>query len=271
VAPQHDCDQKSHHLAGQLRVSEDMIMAATSRSDDMHALMADYCWRASVAHGSSNEGFAMDDFHTLRERVSVMRTDYQQLLTNRDYLLRIGEMYHEALREQELEVDRFTQELESTRGFLRGTQTTLQESESRSDEHLEEIRQRSISSVLGDTQIYHSITLLEDVGVIAEEHQLMEDTYICVPRAVDLQVEVDLAVCLGSMMHHESTRDNMSMSEHTMRSGSSQRHAKMYGEIQRGILPCREDTLRGVCRCHSFAVAHSCERSPLLFQQLQGR
>jgi hypothetical protein len=67
-----------------------------------------------VAHGSSYEGFFMDDFHTLRERVSVMRTKYQKLLTDRDYLFRIGEMYHEALREQELEVDRLTQELEST-------------------------------------------------------------------------------------------------------------------------------------------------------------
>jgi hypothetical protein len=114
VAPQHDHDQESHHLAAQLRVSEDMIMEATRCSDDMHALMADYCWRASVAHGSSDEGISMDDFHTLRERVSVMRTDYQQLLTNRDYLLRVGEMYHEALREQELDMDRLTQELEST-------------------------------------------------------------------------------------------------------------------------------------------------------------
>jgi hypothetical protein len=34
-------------------------------------------------------------------------------------------MYHEALREQESEVDRLTQELESTRGFLSDTQTTL--------------------------------------------------------------------------------------------------------------------------------------------------
>jgi hypothetical protein len=195
VAPQHDCDQESHHLAAQLRVNEDMIMAATRRSDDMLALMADYCWRASMAHGSSDEGFAMDDFHTLRERVSMMRTNYQQLLTDRDYLLRIVEMYHEALREQELEVDRLTQELESTRGFLRGTKTTLQESESRADEHLEEIRQRSTSSVLVDTQIYHLVTLLGDVGVLAEEHQLMEGTSICVPRAVDLQVEVDPAVC----------------------------------------------------------------------------
>jgi hypothetical protein len=140
-----------------------------------------------VAHGSSDEGFSMDDFHTLRERVSMMRTDYQQLLTDRDYLLGIGEMYHRALREQELEVDRLTQELESTRGFLRGTQTTLQESESRSEELLEEIRQRSTSSILVDTQICPSVTWLEDVGGLAEEHQLMEDTSICVPRVVDLQ------------------------------------------------------------------------------------
>jgi hypothetical protein len=67
-----------------------------------------------MAHGSSDEAFSMDDFHTLRERVSVMRTDYQQLLTNRDYLLRIGEMYHEALRERVLEMDQLTRELEST-------------------------------------------------------------------------------------------------------------------------------------------------------------
>jgi hypothetical protein len=98
MAPQHDHDQGSHHLAAQLRVSETMIRAATRRIDDMHAVMADYYCRASVAQGSSDGGFSMDDFHTLQERVSMMRTDYQQLLTDRDYLLRVGEMYHEALR-----------------------------------------------------------------------------------------------------------------------------------------------------------------------------
>ena len=51
----------------------------------------------------------MDDFHTLRESVSTMRANYQQLLTGRDYLLGIGNMYYEALREKELEVDRLTQ------------------------------------------------------------------------------------------------------------------------------------------------------------------
>jgi hypothetical protein len=52
-----------------------------------------------VAHGSSDEGFSMEDFHTLKERILIMSTDYQQLLTDRDYLLRIGDMHHEALRE----------------------------------------------------------------------------------------------------------------------------------------------------------------------------
>jgi hypothetical protein len=131
-----------------------MIREATRCIDDMHAVMENYCWRASVAQGSSYGGFSMDDFHTLWERVSVMRTDYQHLLTDMDYLLRVGEMYHEVLREQELEMDRLTQELESTRGFLRGTQIALQESESRTDESLEEIHQRSTSSILVDTRMY---------------------------------------------------------------------------------------------------------------------
>jgi hypothetical protein len=62
-----------------------------------------------LAHCSSDGGFSMDAFHTLRERVSMMRADYQQFLTDKDYLLGIGEMYYRALREKELEVDRLTQ------------------------------------------------------------------------------------------------------------------------------------------------------------------
>jgi hypothetical protein len=82
-----------------LRVSEDMIMVATRCIDDTHTLVAGYCWRASMAHDSSNRGFSIDDFHTLRERMTMMRAEYQQLLMDRDYLLEVGEMYHRALRE----------------------------------------------------------------------------------------------------------------------------------------------------------------------------
>jgi hypothetical protein len=63
-----------------------MIRATTRCTDDMHVVMEDYCWRASVAHASSDEEISMEYFHALGERVCVMRTDYQQLLTGQDYL-----------------------------------------------------------------------------------------------------------------------------------------------------------------------------------------
>jgi hypothetical protein len=169
-------------------------------------------------------------------------------------------------------VDKLTHWLESTRGLLRGTQTTLQESESKSEELLEEIRQRSPRSILVESQIYPLVTLLGDVGGLAEEHQMMEehedypgslmsmesydqetqelpstrifetvehshthgdsrargsfeDTSICVPGVVDLQVEVDPVVSPGSLLLHEYTGDYRSMQEHTMMSDSPQRHA----------------------------------------------
>jgi hypothetical protein len=200
MAPQYDHDQELHHLAAQLGVSEAMIRASTRRIDDMHAVMEDYDWRASTEQGSSDGGFSMDDFHTLWERVSVMRIDYQQLMIDKDYLLKVGEMYHEALREQELEMDRLSQELESTRGFLRGTQTALRESESRTYEAPEEIHQRSTSFFLVDTQMYQLVTLTEDVDDLAEEHQLMGDTSICVLGVVDLHINIDPVVRPGSVM-----------------------------------------------------------------------
>jgi hypothetical protein len=49
----------------------------------------------------------------------------------------------------------------------------------------------------------------------------MEDTSICVLRVVDLHVEVDPVVRPGSTMQQESTRDDMSMPEHTVVSDNS--------------------------------------------------
>jgi hypothetical protein len=95
VAPQYDYDQESHHSVAELRVSEDMIREAIKCIDVMHVVMEYYYWRALVAHGSSDKEISMEDFHALRERVSVMTTDHQQLLTEQDYLLRISNTYHE--------------------------------------------------------------------------------------------------------------------------------------------------------------------------------
>jgi len=137
--------------------------------DDTHALVAGYCWRASMAHDILDGEVSLDDFQTLRERVMVMRTDYQQLLMDRDYLLEVGEMYQRALREKETEVDRFTDELVSTRGFLEGAQTTLQESRSILEELLEETSQGSTTSISTERQIFTSATSSEDVSGLVEE------------------------------------------------------------------------------------------------------
>ena len=47
------------------------------------------------------------------------------------------------------------------------------------------------------------------------------------------------------MMQHEPTKDDMSMSENTVMSDSSQVHVEMYRGIQRGVLPFREETQLG--------------------------
>ena len=51
VALQHDvdvCSCESHHLTGQLKVHEDMIMATMRHLDDTHTLVVDFCWRATM-------------------------------------------------------------------------------------------------------------------------------------------------------------------------------------------------------------------------------
>jgi hypothetical protein len=74
-------------------------MASTKCIDDTHALVEYYCWRELMEHDSSDGGFVMDDFHTLGERMTMMSSNYQQLLMDRDYLFGVGEMYHRSLRE----------------------------------------------------------------------------------------------------------------------------------------------------------------------------
>jgi hypothetical protein len=128
-----------------------------------------------------------------------------------------------------------------------------------------------------------SVTLTEDVDDLAEEHQSMGDTSICVLRVVDLHIEIDPVVRLGSMMRHESMGDDMSMPEHIVMSDSSQSHVEMYDEIQRGIVPCREETHLGedadvnpfqqhlVMRdhLHHFSNCMGDERWRLVYQQLE--
>jgi hypothetical protein len=90
-----------------------MITMAMRHLDDTRALGVGYCWISIMTQDSLGGEFSIEDFQTLRERVTVMKTNYQHLLMDRDYLLEIGEMYHGALEEKENEVDRLSHELVS--------------------------------------------------------------------------------------------------------------------------------------------------------------
>jgi hypothetical protein len=42
-----------------------MIMETIRHIDDTHALVAEYCWRATMAHDSLDGEFSIEDFQTL--------------------------------------------------------------------------------------------------------------------------------------------------------------------------------------------------------------
>jgi hypothetical protein len=60
----------------------------------------------------------------------------------------------------------------------------------------------------------------------------MGDTSICVPREVDLTVEVDPVLRSGSRRQQQYVGDDVSMQGHTVRSDSAQRHSEIYNQVQ---------------------------------------
>ena len=58
---------------------------------------------------------------------------------------------------------------------MEGTKTTLQESEARLEDLLEETSQTSTISISVESQIHPLVTSLEDIGGLAKEHQWLEE------------------------------------------------------------------------------------------------
>jgi hypothetical protein len=77
VGLQHDvdvCSCEPHHLTRQLKVCKDMIVAAMRHLDDTHTLVADFCWRATMAQDMLGGDFSLADFITLKEAMVVTRS-----------------------------------------------------------------------------------------------------------------------------------------------------------------------------------------------------
>ena len=66
---------------------------------DINALVARCCWKA---FGGEMEGEAfMEECIVLKEGMARMKENYMNLLSDRDHLLMMAEMYHSALKKEE--------------------------------------------------------------------------------------------------------------------------------------------------------------------------
>jgi hypothetical protein len=177
-------------LARQLKVSENMIVTSMRHRGDTHTLVANYYWRASRAHNSLGGEPPLADFQMLREAVVVIKSNYLHLLSDRDHLLMLREMYQDALKVKEEEVDRLTQELAITHDSLKSMQRALQELGMQVEHLCVDLSGVHPSSPTSNCQSCMTAISRDDVSGI---YYLMEEPHVMVGHEehVGLQVFTD--------------------------------------------------------------------------------
>ena len=114
-----------HHLSGPLKEDREKLKEALKNLVDINALVARCCWKAS---GREIEGEAfLEECIALKEGVAKMKDNYMKLLSKRDHILIMAEMYHCVVKKEEEELERLTNKLEITNDLFKSTQRSLQE------------------------------------------------------------------------------------------------------------------------------------------------
>ena len=72
--------------------------------------------------------YLLEECIALKEGMAKMKESYMNLLSDRDHLLTMAEMYHCVVKKEEEEVERLTNKLEITIDLLKSTQISLRES-----------------------------------------------------------------------------------------------------------------------------------------------
>ena len=160
-----DRSHEIHHFEGQLKVSKDMIRVGIFFFDDTHKLMANCCWKEE--HPGTHQNFAREHslayFQALGEALVAVKSNYLHLLSHRDYLLML-EIYFDALKGKEEEVEKLTHELQVTRDSLKNTQMALQKSKIQVDELSVELSLAHSSSSTTEAQSSSAAITQEDAS-----------------------------------------------------------------------------------------------------------
>ena len=112
-----------HTLRNQLRVSEDMVVASLVHYDRTHELVDELCRRIPRETGRD---WNVDDLQEVKKALETMKLDYLYLLTDRDYILKIAEIYAEQSNRGKDEIDELNRELKHVREALDEARFSLQ-------------------------------------------------------------------------------------------------------------------------------------------------
>jgi hypothetical protein len=112
-----------------MKLSEEIIIVAIIIFDDTHKIMETCFWKEEPLGTQKNfEGeISLADFQALKEALVVMKSNCVHLLSDKDRLLILDEIYFDALKVKEEEVDNLAHGLKVTKDSLKSTQMALQE------------------------------------------------------------------------------------------------------------------------------------------------
>ena len=115
-----------HNLIGSLKYDKKKVRESIKNFVDINALVARCCWKAS---GEEMDGEAfLEECIALKEGMDKMKESYMSLISDREHLLMVAEMYHCAFEIETQESERLHSKWEATYDSLKTTQEALQES-----------------------------------------------------------------------------------------------------------------------------------------------
>ena len=86
-------------FSGSLKEDREKLMEAMNKCFDTNALVARCCWK-SLGGELEGESF-LEEFIALKEGMVKMKERYMQLLSDKDHLFMVAEMYHCTLNKEQ--------------------------------------------------------------------------------------------------------------------------------------------------------------------------
>ena len=111
---------ETHNLSGSLYEDRNKLMEAMKNYVDINALVERCCWEASRGE-LEGESF-LEECITLKEGMVKIKEIFMNLLSDRDHLLMMSEMYHRAFKKEAKESERIHSKWEATYDSFKRTQ-----------------------------------------------------------------------------------------------------------------------------------------------------